>query len=71
MTIDGWPGLLAPRHRRGDGTRSRYERSQESDFPMCVAIYNKASSELRRKFGFEDDVTDDDTWLLKPLRHFL
>jgi hypothetical protein len=38
---------------------------------MCVAIYNKASSELRRKFGFEDDVTDDDTWLLKPLRHFL
>jgi GNAT superfamily N-acetyltransferase len=46
-------------------------RLEESHLAACVDIFNEAFNEVHRVNGFEDDVVDDDTWLLKPLRHFL
>jgi GNAT superfamily N-acetyltransferase len=45
---------------------------EESDFPACVEIFNEAFNDVHRAYGFDEDlVDDDDTWLLKPLQHFL
>lgn len=47
-------------------------RLEESDFPACVEIFNEAFDDVHRHYGFDEDLAEDgDTWLLKPLQHFL
>jgi GNAT superfamily N-acetyltransferase len=43
----------------------------EADLPACVSIYNESLNDLHRRFGFLDEVSNDDSWLLAPLRHLL
>jgi len=50
----------------------RTRQIHELDFPICSDIFNEAFNDLHRAFGFDEDVVaDDDSWLVKPLAHFL
>jgi GNAT superfamily N-acetyltransferase len=42
----------------------------EDDFPFCVDIFTDAWNDLHRRSGFEQEVSEDDSWLLKILAHF-
>jgi hypothetical protein len=45
---------------------------QDSDFSACSDIFNDAFNDLHRAYGFDEDVVEeDDSWLSKPLAHFL
>jgi GNAT superfamily N-acetyltransferase len=41
--------------------------------PLARDIFNDAWSDLHRRYGFEEDASSqgDDSWLTKPLAHFL
>jgi GNAT superfamily N-acetyltransferase len=43
----------------------------EDDFHACIEIFTESWNDLHLRYGYEDDVSDDDSWLLNPLRHFL
>jgi GNAT superfamily N-acetyltransferase len=42
----------------------------EHDFTVCVDIFTDAWNDLHRRYGFEQEVSEDDSWLLKVLAHF-
>ena len=42
----------------------------DDDFPDCVDIFTEAWNDLHRRHGYGEDVSHDDSWLLKPLTHF-
>jgi hypothetical protein len=45
---------------------------EEADVPACISIFNEAFNDVHRAYGFDEDAVDeDDSWLAKPLGHFL
>ena len=44
---------------------------REDDLPACVEIFTEAWNDLHLRHGYEDEVSDDDSWLLQPLGYFL
>ena len=42
----------------------------EDDFSVCVDIFTDAWNDLHRRQGNDEELSDDDSWLLKPLAHF-
>src|SRR3954453_11022104 len=57
---------------RGKVASMLTRRIEESDLPACIDIFNEAFNDVHHAYGFDEDVVDDDdSWLAKPLRHFL
>jgi GNAT superfamily N-acetyltransferase len=58
---------VVDRERLSEAVQSR--ELVEGDFPACVDIFTEAWNELHRRYGFEEEVSDDNSWLLGTLAH--